>query len=222
MSFRPRDVRYLPALLAGFLLLSFHARSAAAQPTVYLDLGEVVVTEVPDRGLEYVEGIRDWIRSIQARGYEVALMTNIPASFGDTCLEKYRTLQDYVANRFLEPEAFNWGMFDTIIMPPFDRYRKPHPYQFVSGLAHACPDPAYFIGESESEVRMAEEWGYAASQVPAGGGGRPLPDEITDGFDENFDFPYPAQCDFDTYYQNILDPKDRDDPPQPCVLSTTR
>ena len=208
-------------LVTQLVMVSFSGRAAAepAKDWLYFDLGEVIVTGNPTAGYTYVPGAMAYLTAMRAQGYKLALITNIPESWGATCELKYQTLQTFLGTRLHEPVPMEWTKFDAVVVPPFDRYRKPHPFMFLAGLANACPGRTLYVGELAQEVQTAKGLGFATFHAPTGGPS-PLPEPtlVQQLLDTQFTFQQPAGCDFSGIVPPVLAPQDAQNGVVACVV----
>jgi phosphoglycolate phosphatase-like HAD superfamily hydrolase len=147
------------------------ATSACAADWVYFDVGETLVTASGDDAYRLVPDATARLDAVAAGGFEIGLISNIPAAWGATCREKLAKLQDHLAKGLAAGAAgatFPWTRVHAAILPPEDRYQKPKPYLFTLARAHACPGKALFVGENAAEVAAARDAGLAALQVATG------------------------------------------------------
>ncbi len=180
---------------------------AKAADWVYLDLGEVIVTGNPTDGYTYVPGALGLLQGLRDAGLKLALMSNIPESWGVSCELKLSALKEFLGGRLNEPDAFDWARFDAIVLPPFDRYRKPHKFMFMHGLQNACPDRAIFIGENNGEIDVAKSLGFATFHKDHGVD-LPTVETVKQAIETDFSFAHPADCGFDALYEEIVLPAD--------------
>lgn len=197
-------------LLSIIALLALGAQYAMAETPanwVYMDLGEVIVTGNSTIGYKFVPGALQLIADLKATGHKVALVSNIPETWGTTCAEKYAGLKTFLDTRMIEPPTLDWTILDRVVLPPFDRYRKPKPFVFMTAMANACPGRAIFMGESEPEVAAAQQLGFAAIntkneiQLPG-------VQKIQDVLNTDFRFTHPQDCGFDAILNAYLEPQD--------------
>lgn len=206
----------------AYATLTFMLAEASAQADevdegegwVFMDLGEVLVTGNPTDGYTYVEGAFDFLRDLRAAGYKTALITNIPESWGSTCGAKFQNLRQFLASHLNEPIPMDWSVFDKVLLPPYDRYRKPASYLFVQALAQACPTRALYLGESQDELDIAKAWGFATRSMTAAGevaANSVLPTvvEIEALMMSDFNFQHPANCNYSSLVQQTLLPNDQ-------------
>ncbi|TWW09685.1 hypothetical protein E3A20_11820 [Planctomyces bekefii] len=208
-------------LLNQVLCISLFASSfmmgspTRAQDVIYLDLGEVVITGNPTDGYKYVPGVLEAIDAMRAQGKKVALLSNIPESWGATCEQKFEKLKDFVGSRLHEDIPMDWRRFDFIVVPPFDRYRKPKPFMFLSALSLGCPGRVAYVGEDLEEVEAASSLGLVSFQK--------LPDQgLPAGLDlerllSTFQFQYPDRCDLSPALEAAKEPVDVDVEIAACV-----
>jgi FMN phosphatase YigB (HAD superfamily) len=182
---------------------------------LFFDLGEVIVTGTPTDGYHYTPGVLEYLQAARTAGYKLALLTNIPETWGLSCAEKFTALQEFLGLRLQEETVFNWKMFDAVVMPPFDRYRKPHRLMFLHALSLGCNGRALFVGESPSEVSTATDIGFATYTVPPDAS-TPLPslNQINGILSGGFHFQYPAACNFEPLIASVLLPEDIASGPQ--------
>src|SRR5207245_1507645 len=86
---------------------------------------------------------------------------------------------------------FPWTKMDAVVLPPFDRYRKPHPYPFLRGLATACPGRALYIGELDTEVQAARAQGFAGYQKTTTDTPFPTVADVSTALDAQYTFTPP-------------------------------
>lgn len=199
------------------------AMAAQASDWIYFDLGEVIVTGNPTTGYTYVPGAMESLTAMRAAGFKLALITNIPESWGATCEHKFASLKTFLGDRLHETTPMDWTKFDAVVVPPFDRYRKPHKFMFIAGLARACPSRTLYVGEVSQEIGVARGLGFATFQVPADVGSRlqsPLPsvDLVRQLLATDFSFEQPADCNFDAIVGPILAPQDQDAGVAACAV----
>lgn len=194
-------------LQASLILVGLTSAPAKAADWVYLDLGDVIVSGNPTDGYTYVPGALDFLKNLRDAGLKLALMSNIPESWGETCDLKLQTLEQFLGSRLNESAAFDWTLFDAVVLPPFDRYRKPHQFMFLQGLNLACPDRAIFIGENVNEVSVAKTLGLATF-LKDDGMDLPSVEKVQSLLDSDFKFQHPAECNFDALYAEVLQPPD--------------
>jgi len=180
---------------------------AESSDWVYMDLGEVIVTGDDTNGFDFIPGALNLLAELNTAGYRVALISNIPESWGARCSEKFNSLKTYLDSNMNGPQTLDWTIFDKIILPPFDRYRKPKSFMFMSALANACPNKSIFVGEDSDEVKAATDIGIAAFNTELE---RSLPTlvQIERLLNEEFHFQNPQDCGFDQLLNEQLDPQD--------------
>lgn len=202
----------LKSIAALLFIASFAAgqtaRASSAPDWVFMDLGEVIVTGNPTDGYTYVPGVLDLITSLKQAGLKIALISNIPEAWGASCDLKFAGLQQFLASRLNEPTPFDWPLLDRVILPPFDRYRKPQPLMFINALAAACPGRAVFIGEDPDEIKAASTIGFATIDTSLLAGGLPDVSGITQKIENEFNFAHPAACSFLPLIDQALEPQD--------------
>lgn len=184
---------------------------AAAPDWIYMDLGEVIVTGNPTAGYRFLPGALEFLDELHASGLKVALITNIPESWGARCTAKVDNLKEFLQARIHGEDATYlsrvlWPRFDAVIVPPFDRYRKPQSLMFVQGLANACPGRALYLGENAAEIALATRLGYATRLM-----GKEVPkvSELLHLLDANFNQVHPANCEYRSQLDDVLQPDDQ-------------
>lgn len=159
---------WISIFLFGFIF-SFETKAAPPRsdlPTVYFDLGNVLIDTTNETQFKYVEGAEIYLQSLSRREFRLALITNVPDTWGRTQAEKFRSLKSYVAKYWIEPRPFPWEAFDRILIPPADKYRKPHPYLFQQALQYPDRCQPLFQGEDPAEVETAARLKIATYLVP--------------------------------------------------------
>lgn len=214
---RLRLINLVVAVFVSFGGLASRA-VAEAPDWIYMDLGEVIVTGNPTDGYTFVPGALEALAAIRSQGKKVALMSNIPEAWGATCGDKFTTLQTFLGSRLNEPQPMDWTMFDAVVLPPFDRYRKPQPLIFVTALENACHGRAMFIGESEPELAKASELGFATFSKSSLEQSLPVGAELDQLLDEGFTFQHPADCDFSAALAEAHLPEDAGANIRACVV----
>jgi FMN phosphatase YigB (HAD superfamily) len=183
------------------------AQGQGAGDWLFFDLGQIIVDGNPTDGYRFVPGALDFLRDARAAGYKTALITNIPETWGATCAAKFAGLQTFLGDRLLEETPLDWRLFDAVVMPPFDRYRKPERFMFLHALSLGCGQRALFVGENAGEVAVAAAIGYATfmgteqeSPYPAL---TQVPELLT-----AFHFQHPDACDYASVLADALQPED--------------
>lgn len=200
---------FIKSLALTTLLACGSQQASADTPAnwIYMDLGEVIVTGNSSTGYSFVPGALQLIADLKAAGNKVALVSNIPESWGATCAEKFAGLKTFLDTRLNEPTPMDWTILDRVVLPPFDRYRKPKPFVFMSAMANACPGKALFMGEDDLEVASARLLGFAAIDTKEEAL-LPSVQKITDLFDTDFNFVHPQDCGYDSILTSHLEPQD--------------
>lgn len=213
--------RFRPAslIVALFVLVAASRPVVAAADWIYLDLGEVVVTGNPTNGYTFVPGALEALAAMRADGKKIALLSNIPESWGPTCAQKFAALQTFLGSRLNEPMPMDWTLFDAVVLPPFDRYRKPQPLVFVSALHNACDGRAMFIGENDQEIAAASQLGFATFSKATVDQALPVGAELEALLAEGFTFEHPADCDFAAAFTQALLPQDAGTDIRACIVT---
>lgn len=200
---------FLKSMVITAMLCSSTPALQADTPAnwVYMDLGEVIVTGNPTDGYRFVPGVLQLITDLKASGHKVALISNIPESWGATCAEKFAGLKTFLDTRMNEPTTLDWTIMDRVVLPPFDRYRKPKPFVFMTAMANACPGKAIFMGEDELEVTTAQQLGFAGINTK---NEIQLPDaqKISERLETDFSYGHPQNCAFTAILDALLEPQD--------------
>jgi len=194
-------------LVLAMFTLSLNNAQARQTNWVYLDLGEVIVTGNGTDGFDFVPGALSLLSDLKATGYKIALISNIPESWGAGCDQKFATLQTYLDSRMNGPQTLDWLIFDKVVLPPFDRYRKPNPFMFISALANACPNKSIFLGEDADEIKAAGDLGFATFNTEKEGM-LPTVNQIEKLLEDEFSFPNPLDCQFGQLLNEVLEPQD--------------
>lgn len=213
------------SLFFGMIIGNLNASKAMAQSHshandwLFFDLGEVIVTGNPSAGYHYVPGVLNYLEAARQAGYKTALITNIPEAWGSSCDLKFAGLQDFLGSRLHEELAFNWQLFDAVVMPPFDRYRKPHRFMFLNALSLGCNGRALFVGENQSEVATAGSLGFATYAAPINSTPYPSLSQVETLLNTGFHFEQPAACDFMPLLTQVLDPTDLPNGIDGCTIN---
>ena len=184
--------RLLTLLCSSLAIL---AAPAPAADWVYFDLGEVILTGTTTTGYTFVPGVIENLSQLHQAGYQIGIISNTPEAWGANCQAKFTFLQNFITPLLKEPKPFPWTSFNNVVLPPFDRYRKPQPFMFLQGLAQACPGRALYISESQSELDGAKKLGYATYLKSSSPVSWPSATAIKRLLDEQFHFAYPSNCD---------------------------
>lgn len=147
------------------------APPACAKPWIYFDLGNTIVdTSTFDYAkILYMPGAKDYLQKLEADGYPLGLIVNIPESWGATPAAKLQALKDFVNAAWVneaddEPglAPFDWAPFEgRIILPMKDTERKPAPILFERAQAQALQAgcAAVYQGEVPEEMIAAKQAG---------------------------------------------------------------
>jgi hypothetical protein len=127
---------------------------------VYFDLGNTLVDTHDWTHLRYMTGSLGYIHELKAAGFHLAIVTNVPESWGTNDAEKIAHLKSDVNSNWQEPASFEWDLFESILVPPTDQDRKPAPYLFEHAKAHSVGCKVAFEGEDPAEVIAAEHAGF--------------------------------------------------------------
>lgn len=156
-------------LLAVALMATAVADASCGRGWVFFDLGNTLINTSDWDHLRYLSEAKAYLHRLKSAGYQLGMITNIPESWGLTEAEKIATLQAEINRTWAEPEAFDWALFDVILVPPSDQLRKPAPYLFNKGRTLAEDCSAVYQGEDPREIdaaRAAGMDGYLVGGTP--------------------------------------------------------
>ena len=145
--------------------ISFFSCNVMAQdkrPWVYFDLGDTVVNTKDMNHIKYMKGAREYINDLKREGFNIGIVSNIPENWGMDYDEKLSTLKKIIQDGWDEEQAFDWSIYDEIILPLKNTEMKPAPTLFLKAIAKAQSCPSAFIGESPKEIVAAQNVGMAA------------------------------------------------------------
>ena len=147
-------------------LLAAPAAARDAQPWVFFDLGKTLISHSPQyTDMKYIPGARAYLQDLKARGFRLGMLINWPAEEGSGNAEKLELVKKFLYDGWNDPAYFDWDLFDAVLFPPKNEYRKPNPYLFVQAVKLAGPDGAVYQGESSAEIAAAEKAGLPAHRV---------------------------------------------------------
>jgi beta-phosphoglucomutase-like phosphatase (HAD superfamily) len=150
----------VPWLCQG--LTSGKPRPSEKKMWFYFDLGDTLINAKDMNHLRYFPGVRVYLRQLKSHGLRIGMITNIPESWGTDYPQKLRALKKVISQGWDEREAFEWELFDEIILPLRDTERKPSPVLFLQAIDRAWLCPSAFISESNAEIDAARKEGMAA------------------------------------------------------------
>ena len=133
----------------------------AKAPIMYFDLGDTIVDTKDMKHIHYYQGSLNYLLELKNKGYQLGMITNIPETFGSDYQAKLATLKKFIQDNWDDPIAFNWDIFDDIILPLKNIERKPSPALFEKAMLHANNCPASYISESPTEISAASNTGLA-------------------------------------------------------------
>jgi FMN phosphatase YigB (HAD superfamily) len=148
-------------LSQGSLAISPHAPPKKGM-WVYFDLGDTLIDAKDLNRLRYLPGVREYLHRLRSHGVRLGLITNIPETWGADYAQKLEALKKTIQKGWTEREAFEWEMFDEIILPMKDVERKPAPTLFLQAIQRSQRCPSAYIGESPGEIEAARQLGMAA------------------------------------------------------------
>ncbi len=184
-------------LVVFFLFLGIPKSEVGGRGWVFFDLGEVLVSKTDDGHLKSVSNSLSFVKSLRRQGFKLGLIVNLPEKVGQSCSDKNHWLQTYIATQMVE--KFDWQLFDQILLPSKDSYRKPHPLLFLSALELACQlqKPVAFVGENQAELFAASRLGFATLEVNASKGfALALEEDFEERMNLHFINAYPPSCNY--------------------------
>ncbi len=140
-------------------------QAACTRPVYFFDLGQVLINTSDWDHLKYMNEAQEYLHQLKARGERLALITNVPESWGADYDAKLQTLKGVIAKTWIEPTAFEWELFEMILLPLSDAQRKPAPFLFQDAIQKALPCPAFYQGEDLIETQAADREGMQSYQV---------------------------------------------------------
>jgi phosphoglycolate phosphatase-like HAD superfamily hydrolase len=156
----------LKELAAIILLAASPAKAGDALPWIFLDFGKTLIDHNSGyTNMRYIPGARDYIKDLKNRGFHLGMLINWPEEEGGGDAEKLALCKQFVFDGWNDPAPFDWDLFDVVLFPPKNIYRKPHPYLFQKALRMAEPAAAVYQGEVPEEIAAAEKAGMAAHRV---------------------------------------------------------
>lgn len=175
---------------------------------IWFDLGDVLIGsrdqddrygqyDPRNRNMRFLPGALAYLRKLQAAGYTLGLITNIPESFGKPgdAPSKVKALKEYVAERWVDRTPFDWSAFENILVPLFEHERKPASKLFRDArtLSACAGKIGFYQGEACEEIVAARLNGMTAAQVTYNCKGAPKFVRIRD-IDDAVRRPKPVQC----------------------------
>ena len=82
----------------------------------------------------------------------------------------------------MEEEPFPWEIFQAVLLPPKDEFRKPNRYLFDEAAQRSAPGSYVYEGEDAAEISAALSYGVHAYQIWVGGKASFLPESEMDRF----------------------------------------
>jgi len=165
-------------------------------PWIFFDLGKTLIDHKKDFSeMRYLPGAHAYLKNLKASGFHLGILLNWPENEGTGNAEKLRLLKEYVAARWTDQEPPDWDLFDAVLFPPKDEYRKPHPFLFIEALRTAAPQAALYQGEDPEENRVARSLGLAAHCISNSKGDRlPLlpPQQFSATIRDTFIYQHPG------------------------------
>ncbi|AYF43879.1 haloacid dehalogenase-like hydrolase domain protein [Halobacteriovorax sp. BALOs_7] len=159
---------------------------------VFFDLGDTIVNTKESGNYHYYPGALEYIRSLKEMGIKVAIISNIPESFGETYDQKIESLNQYVKAHWNDQDQFDLTIFHKVYIPMSNDELKPAPYIFNKALDETGRHPSLYISEAFDEVEAAKQLGFAGFHFAAGVGQEKVEStlyielsEIVDYIDQN-------------------------------------
>ena len=149
-------------LLFFISCFSYNVMAQDKKPWVYFDLGDTIVNTKDMNHIKYMKGAREYLKDLKREGFKIGIVSNIPENWGMDYDEKLLTLKKIIQDGWDEEEAFDWSIYDEIILPLKNTEMKPAPTLFLKAIAKAQSCPSAFIGESPKEILAAQNVGMAA------------------------------------------------------------
>src|SRR5687768_17107062 len=109
-----------------FFLITPKSFAECARPYMFFDLGETLVdTETTNfQSITYMPGAYQYLRDLQANGYPIGMLINIPEDWGTTNEEKVAQTKKFIEGRWVDKDPMDWEMFTAgIFVPPSDARR---------------------------------------------------------------------------------------------------
>ena len=150
-------------IATGLSLARAENSGACGRGWVFFDLGNTLINTSDWDHLKYMPGGRAYVQSLRAAGFHLALISNVPDTWGPTVEAKLANMKNVISQSWSEPTAFEWDPFETILLPPTDQDREPAPYVKARGLASQCK--IAYEGEDPEEVRAATAAGFDLGYV---------------------------------------------------------
>ena len=164
--YRTIRLMLLSGFLAWALILAPQVLGANAGPWVFFDLGKTLIDYEPDFSrIRFLPGSLDYLKDLKRRGFHLGLLVNWPENEGKGNAEKLRLLKEFVAPRWIDSVPPDWSLFEAVLFPQKDIYRKPHPYLFIEALRIAAPHAVVYQGEDRYEVEVARNLGLVVNDV---------------------------------------------------------
>jgi beta-phosphoglucomutase-like phosphatase (HAD superfamily) len=144
---------------------SMSAAASCDRGWVFFDLGKTLIDTHDWDHLKYLPGALDYLHSIQAAGFHMGAITNIPEAWGSTEAEKLATLKNEINRPWTEPAPFEWQLFETILVPLADVERKPAPVLFLKAIQKLQPCQLVYQSGDQKEVDAALAAGFTQAYV---------------------------------------------------------
>jgi hypothetical protein len=147
------------------------AKTAIDKPWIFFDLGKTLIDTVnynPEtESFEkewYMPGSHAYLTELKAKGFRLGLIVNIPEAWGHSYEQKLAKLKLSVESGWNDDPnspaqaAFDWTMFDKVILPRDDGERKGtgNLSIYLRALEAAAPCAIVYQGESAQEMTEAD------------------------------------------------------------------
>jgi phosphoglycolate phosphatase-like HAD superfamily hydrolase len=167
----------------------------AKAPVMYFDLGDTIVDTKDMKHIHYYQGALNYLLELKSKGYQLGMITNIPETFGSDYDAKLLTLKKLISDNWDDTIAFNWDIFDDIILPLKNTELKPNPVMFEKAIAHAQRCPVSYISESAKEITAATNIGLATHLFVLNAPTMYVPvNSVKAYLKDNYKIPYDEDC----------------------------
>lgn len=120
-------------------------------------------------------GAVSYLEDLEAGGYTIGLIVNVPAEWGKNADTKIFRVIDMIDRAWTSPVLMNWSLFGKtsgmgakrhfegrFLVPDTDAHRKPHPFLFKEAMSLARGCDALYTSTLFEEAPGAEAAGMAA------------------------------------------------------------
>ncbi|MGZ3782312.1 MAG: hypothetical protein ACXVCY_16800 [Pseudobdellovibrionaceae bacterium] len=162
---------------------------------IYFDLGDTIIDTKDMKHLHYFNGAREYLEDLKRNGFKIGLITNIPETWGVDYQEKYNRLKKVISDGWTEADAFDWAVFDEVILPLKNDEMKPNAPMYMKAINRAEGCPCAFIGESLKEVEAANSFGMAGKLFVYNDAELYIPvDKVNKYLKDNYKRAYDHEC----------------------------